>query len=460
MNSIHHIDEPRWAGLREVIAMAGPVVIASISVTAMGFVDTALVSRLGVDQLAAVGSAGLWAFICSTPFVGLASCVSTFVSQSIGRRQQANCARYAWQGIYISLATALVGFALWPVSPYIFGSMPHAREVIDLEILYFNIRLIGFCFYPLQTVLSAFFTAVGRPRVAMYVAFIANIVNAVLAWALIFGELGLPRMEVAGAGLATIIALAVQCALLFLVFLSREMQLEFSTRSSVGIDVAKIRELISIGWASGLTLLMDVLTWGVFTSYIVGRSGPVALAAHNATCSIISVSFMPVVGLNQAIAPIVGRWIGRGDIPRARGRAFTAMRLAMGYMFAMGISFGFFGGDMIRIFFTSETDVVTMGAKLLFLAGIFQIFDAVNITIMGALRGAGDTRWMAVVMASVAYGFFLPISLYFDRVMGLGAVGAWVGATVYIIVLSGILFMRFYGGRWGKISIFSDTFSA
>ena len=94
---------------------------------------------------------------------------------------------------------------------------------------------------------------------------------------------------------------------------------------------------------------------------------------------------------------------------------------------------------------------------LLILAAVFQAFDAINITCLGALRGAGDTRWVAAVTFFFAYFFFLPLSLFLAFVFKWGAIGAWVGATVYIIGLSGILFRRFYGEKWRNISIFAPN---
>jgi MATE family multidrug resistance protein len=131
------------------------------------------------------------------------------------------------------------------------------------------------------------------------------------------------------------------------------------------------------------------------------------------------------------------------------------MKVTSLYMFATGLVFAFFGKGLIRIFFSEEPGVIAMGHTLLILAAIFQAFDAVNIVILGALRGAGDTLRVAIITFVFAYVFFLPLSMALAFWAGWGAVGAWIGATAYIIGLSGILYLRFRGGGWKEIRIFS-----
>ena len=455
MNTEYTIEnEPRWAGLSEVLRLAMPAILASISWTLMQFVDTAFVGQLGKAPLAAVGSAGLWSFVMNTFVVGVVGCVATFVGQSVGRNRPEDCGRYAWQGIYLSLVAGLLALALWPMAAPIFNLMPHSPEVQTQEIAYFRVRLLGYVFVAWQTALASFFQAINKPVIPMLAAFAANIVNVVLDYGLIFGKLGLPRMEIAGAALATVIALAFQVVLLHAVFMGRSIDKTYGTRRGLAPDWEKLTELFHIGWPAGLSFLLDVVNWGIFTSFIVGSFGDGALAAHTAAISIMHMSFVPAMGLNQAIAPIVGQWIGRENIPIAKARAYTAMRLAIIYMFFMGVLFAVCGSVLIRTFFNDDPAVVSMGHVFLMMGAVFQGFDAINIVLMGALRGAGDTRWLAVVGAVVAYVVFLPCALILAFVLGFEAQGAWLGATVYVILFSGLVFRRFHGERWKHIKIF------
>jgi MATE family multidrug resistance protein len=421
----------------------------------MQLVDTLMVARLGTDALAAVGSANLWSYTLATFIIGIVSCVSTFVAQSIGREQHENCGKYAWQGYYLAIVAGLLAVLFWPVTPYLFGIMGHSESVERLEIIYFQVRLVGFAFLAIMGAQAAFFQSINRPMIPTVMAIIGNVINIVLDYALIFGAWGFPRMEVAGAAWATNISLFLQCAFMMVLFLWPSFDRVYGTRRGWRPDPEKIGELFRIGWPAGMAHLLDVLNWGIFTSFIVGKFGDIALAAHNAALSLMHFSFMGAMSINQAIAPIVGQWIGRGNIARAKARAYTATRIAMVYMLAMGIIFAIAGGPILEYGFNADTEVVRIGRFLLLCAAVFQLFDAVNITLFGALRGAGDTRWIAWLTAFAAYGLFLPSALIFAFVLGWGPLGAWAGATIYIISLSAVVFWRFHSERWRDIRIFN-----
>ncbi len=454
-------DEPRWAGLSEVLRMTIPLSLAAMSFAIMRFVDTAMVSRLPGDApLAAVGTAGLATFTLATFFLGLVGCVGTFVSQSFGRGEHEDCARYTWQGIYLAVATGAAVLVLWPLAGPMFRLMPHSDEVTRLELIYFRVRLFGFVFISWQAGLVGFFNGVNRSRVPLYAALCSNAVNAVLDYLLIFGHFGFPRWEIGGAAVATVIAQGVHVAVMQAVFLSKGCHEQFASRSTYAIDWVKLRELVRIGWPGGLSFFLDMANWSLFTMVIVGYFGDVALAAHNAAIQFAHLSFLPALGLNQAIAAIVGQWVGRKDVPRAKARTYTAMRLAVAYMTVVGITLAVFGKPLIRMAFSQNPEVIQLGGILLILCAAFQGFDAVNIVLFGALRGVGDTHWMMRMTVRAGYLFFLPLALVLAFVVGWGAIGAWIGATAYIILLSGVVFRRFHGEGWRSVRIFERDMAA
>jgi len=445
----------RWEGVREVMGMSWPIVLGSLSYTIMEFADRIMVAQLGTESIAAVGSAGVWAFLLSTLFLGIVGCVNTFVAQSLGRGNAETAGSYTWQGLYIGLGAGAATLLLWPMADGLFHSMGHSPAVTALETGYFRVRLLGYVPMAWSSALVAFFTAIGRPKVTMYIALVANGCNILLNYFLIFGHAGFPRLGVNGAALATIISQWLHAALLLALFLRPAMDAAYNTRRSYPFHARRARDLLRIGLPSGLTFLMDVATWGVFVSFIVGRFGDAPLAANNIAVSFMSVSFMPAVAVNQAITAIVGRWVGRGDIPTAKARTYTALRICIAYMVCMGLVFAVSGGVLIRLIFSSDPVVINLGHRLLILAAVFQAFDATNIVCMGALRGAGDTRWMMWITFFAAYVFFLPLAGVIALLFNGGAYGAWIGATIYIFLLSGVLFARFRGERWRHINIFS-----
>ncbi|MFP6584406.1 MAG: MATE family efflux transporter [Candidatus Hydrogenedentota bacterium] len=449
-------EEDRYVGLKEVMTMAWPIMLGAMSFVLMDFVDKLFVSKLGVEHLAAVGSAGIWSYTLSILVLGVAACVSTFASQSLGRGNKEDVSRYTWQGIYISAAAGLLALGIWPVSGTLFQWMGHADDVTALELEYFNVRLFGFIFVSWQAAQSAFFMSIGRPKIPMYVALVANITNIGLDYVLIFGKFGFPQMGISGAALATVVSIGLQAVLLQIIFMSDTYNRDYNTRSTWQFDLTKITELLKIGWPAGLSGFLDVASWAVFTSIIVGRFGTAQLAAHTAAINFMHLSFVPVIAINHAIAPIVGQWIGKSDIATAKARAYTAMRVGMVLMFSIGATMAIFGKTLMRVF-SDDPEVIALGHVLLICAATFALFDAVNIVLSGALRGAGDTRWMMIAMFIGSWCGSLPLAYLFAVVLGMQAKGAWIGATIYIILLSGVFLHRFHGEKWRHINIFSDS---
>lgn len=459
--AVHHRDEPRWTGVREITVMSGPIILGSLSFAVMEFTDRVMVNKLGTEALAAVGSASIWSYTVSTLLLGIVGCVGTFVAQCIGRNEPHRCGRYAWQGLYLSLVAGLIAVCFYPLAPALFNLMGHEPEVTRLELAYFQARLFSYLPLAFVTTLACFFQASNYAVVPMAVAILGMTVNVLLNFALIFGMWGAPAMGIAGAAWATNISMYLQFFLLMAAFLSGPFHRQFNTRGNMRFDRSMATELIRIGGPAGGMMFLDVANWSIFISFVVGRLGAVPLAANNVALSFMQLSFIPAFALNQGISAIVGQYIGRGDYDRAKARTATALRMGMIYMVVLGAFFATFGNGLIEMIFQPEEAlVVSLGHQLLIIMAVFQIFDAVCIVLGGALRGAGDTRWMLLATFVSAYVVFIPcataLAFHFDG----GAVGAWMGAALYICVLGGLMLWRFKSERWRHINIFSETEAA
>ncbi len=451
------INEPRWAGAREVLVMAGPIVLSMISYTVMETMDQVMAAQLGTAELAAMGTAPVFTYLIAATMLGIVTCVSTFVSQSIGRGHPEHGASYTWQGVHFGVLAGVFSLAAWPLALPLFSAMGHTPQVAGLEAEYFQVRLLGFMPLVWIWAFMTFFMAIERPNVPMYIAIVGNLVNFVLNYMLIFGEWGAPQLGVAGAAWGTVASQWLQAGLFFWVFLSGKTNARFATRAAWPLHGKRLRELLRIGVPNGLFFLMDVMTWAVFIGVVVGGFGDVALAANGVAVAIMKLSFMPAVAVNQAIGPIVGNYLGQGDIARAKARTWTAVRLTIAYMGVLGIFMGLFGDRVTAFVFTDDPEVVGLAHRLLIVAAVFQAFDALNIVVTGALRGTGDTRWMTVTTFIAAYPVFLPLAFAISWGLNGGAVGAWIAAAVYILGLSLIMSWRFRAERWRSIHIFSET---
>jgi MATE family multidrug resistance protein len=445
-----------WHDLREVMGLSFPVIIAMASHTMMMFVDMTMLAYYGRDELAAVGPSGAAAFAFLAFVMGTGSCVSTFVAQSVGRGQFRECARYTWQGMYFAVPAQALAIPLMILSPLIFAAFGHHAQVLRLEGVYFRIVLVHAAGTAAYASLASFFQGINRPGIPMVAAIVANVFNAVADYALIFGKLGCPRMGIAGAAWATTACSYFQVVLLLAAFLWRPIHEQFQTRSEWRLDLSRLRRYLAIGAPAGISFMLDTASRAIFLLYLIGPLGRDVLAANNVTNSILSLSFMPALGLNKGVTVLVGQYIGRGDIPAAKRRAYLSLGVAMAYMVFMGILFVTLRRPIMR-WFSREPIVVEAGSTMLIFGACFQAFNALGIIAIGGLRGAGDTRFPAAVSILSGWCVMLPLGWVLTKAADLGYVGAWTAVSLHVATLGVIFFWRFVGEAWRKIDIFAGV---
>ena len=453
----------------EVWSLAWPTVITMMSYTMMQFVDSMMVARLGPVELSAQGNGGVWTWTVIAVLIGAISLVNTFVAQSVGAGELAAVARYAWSGIWLAIGSWIfilipTGFLLFPLA---FSWMGHEPLLEKLELDYSQILIVGGVFTLVGKAINNFFFGIGRPKVVTIAAILGNIVNLVLNYVFIFGERGIPELElpgipglapmgVAGSALATVIGTACECALPLAIFFGKEMSTEFGTRVAWRPDMPAIKDLIRVGWPASVQFGNEMFCWSVFMTVIVGTFGTTHLAAGWIVLRYMHLSFMPAVGFSIATTTLVGRSIGANDPDLAMRYARTAVWMSVAYMTAWGILMVIFREPMIRIFTSNAVDgsvspevVVEIGAKIMICAATFQAFDAIGIVYSGALRGAGDTFWPGV--ATVAFSWIVIVGggywIAFKH-PHLGSLGPWIGSTVYIVAISVFMAWRFERGPW------------
>jgi MATE family multidrug resistance protein len=451
-NSVHNA----WEDLREVLSISFPVVIAMASHMVMQFVDTLMLARYGRDELAAVGAAATASFTFLALVMGTGNVTNTFVSQSIGRGTPGECSRYAWQGLYFGVAMQLVAVPLMVGAPQIFALFDHAPQVQVLENQYFRIRLAHALGTAGYASLTSFFQGIGRPGVPMVAAIVANTFNVLLDYVLIFGVWGFPEMGIQGAAVGTTVSSYFQDVLLLGWFLSRRYHEKYNTRNTWRLDLFRLKRLLVVGLPAGLSFMLNVASWSLFTLGLIGPLGPNILAANNVTMQVTHLSFMPAIGVHKGVQVLVGQYIGRRDIRAAKRRAYLGLAVAGTYMGLMGVGFVLFRRPIVR-WFRTEAAIVEAGSTMLILAAIFQVFDAMGIIFVGALRGAGDTAFPAVAGLVLAWGLMLPVGYGLTYWAEWGYVGAWTGAALYVGAFGGVLLWRFAGEAWRSIDIFRDA---
>jgi MATE family, multidrug efflux pump len=441
----------RAGGLAEVAAIAGPAVLHTLSDTVMQVVDSAIVGRLGVTELGAVGFAGVWLWTLSSLFVGTASGVQTFVAQEYGAGRSRACGAWAWQGLYALVPVAVAVFAvLWFVVGPFFAALGPSPELHARSVEYAQARLWGFPGVVVSMVLCSFFRGLGDTRTPLLVALVANVVNLVLTYGLVLGRLGLPAIGVAGAGIATSISLWLGAAMLFVAFRRAGVARAHAT-AAVSPSLAAIRRYLRTSAPIGGQWVLDMASFAVFTT-VIARMGDRSMAANQAMIQLLSLSFMQAVGLSIAAGALVGRYVGARDLAAAERAHGSALKLAG--VLAMVIAALFLSvPDVLLGIFTSDRDVIALGRPLLVLGALYQLADASGIVASGSLRGAGDTRWPFLVQSTLAWVLRLPLVYVAAIVLDGGVLGAWAAELAFVMTLGVAFLLRFRGGAWRRVRI-------
>jgi MATE family multidrug resistance protein len=384
--------------------------------------------------------------------IGVLWVVNTLVSQAFGRGDFAACGRYLWQGIWFGLLMSLLLAPLLPVAPRIFRWFGHEPALARQESLYIQIVLAATVFKMLGTTFWQFLLATDRPVAVMFATVGGVAVNALAAWAMLFGHFGIKPMGVAGAAWAQNIGVVIEMSLLIF-FATRP---KFRRVYNIGDWKPRwreMRQLIMVGVPSGLQITADVLAWSLFSLWVMGEFGTNAMAANSFMMRYMILSFMPAFGISTAVTALVGRYIGRGEPDVAEQRANLGFAITALYMVTCGLFF-FLGRNVLIRLFTHDPQVLRTGAMLLIFAAVYQFFDALYITYNGALRGAGDTLAPALATAILCWGITVfggyAIARHWPQ---WGPVGPWTAATIYGIILGLFIYLRFRAGGWRAIHL-------
>ncbi len=457
-----------------MLKIAGPTVATMVSYTLMQFVDGIMVSRITPADpvyVAAQGNGGVWAFLPISFVMGLIGVVNTYVSQNLGAGTPKRGPAYAWNALWVACVAyvLMLGYAL--ALPYLFalGAAENNEKLLRLETQYAQILLAGSILTMSTRAMAQFFYGMHKPAVVFIAAVAGNLVNFGLNYLLIFGrpELGIPAMGVPGSAIATIIGTGVELSIPFSLFLSKRYNDQYATRSAWRFSRTHLRDILKIGWAPSIMFGNELACWAIFMTKLAGQFGVNHNAAGWIVLRYMHLSFMPAVGLSFAVTSVVGKAIGAKQPEVARHKVKLGVLLAAGYMLICAACFIIFRNHLIGVFLPGDTDpvaaasITSIGVSILMIAAVFQLFDGVGITLIGALRGAGDTTVPGVTTIAMAWTLIVGLGWLMTVLFPqLESRGPWIGAAVYIIALGFFLLWRWRSGAWENIKLLEHSGAA
>jgi len=414
---------------------------------ALHMTDVILLGWLGPVYLAA-GTLGTTFFMPFLLFgVGVVGAVAPLVAQARGARNIKAVRRIVRQGFWVAivLATLLVPVVMQIKPIYTFlGQDPTATDMANEFI-----QIVVWSLFPAIGIIAlrSFLSAFDATRAILVITVLGVFVNAAIAYVLIFGHFGMPRLELRGAAIATLTTNIIMfLAMLVYVVRHRRFGRFHILKRFWKPDWGHFRAIFVIGTPIALTVLAEV---GMFTAaaLLMGRIGTDEVAAHAIALQCASMAFMVPLGLGIAATVRVGVAYGRRDREAIRKAGWMAFLLGTAFMSVSCLAFLFFGRPIVSVFLDPEiqanANAVGLAVSFLAIAGIFQLVDGAQVTAAHALRGLSDTK-IPMVLAIVGYWMIgLPTSYVLGLVLDWRGVGIWVGLAVGLAFVAVVLLARF-----------------
>ena len=456
---------PPPGGYREMARIAAPLILSMASYTIMQFCDRVFLSRYSSVTIQAALPAGILAHTLVCFFQALAGYAGTFTAHYHGAKDPAQCVRATVQGLWLALASWPLILLLIPLGSWLMQLSAHAPDVYAAERTYFVILMAGGIMVPLNAAIGGYFMGIGQTKVNMVANAVGCTLNIVLNYVMIFGRWGCPELGIAGSAYATVISGLVAC-LIQLALFCREHIAQYHALAGAGQpasalavwrpDPALLGRIVRFGTPSGLQLLMDIGSFALFIM-LTGRLGEVSLAASNIAFSINNLAFAPLLGFGLAASTVVGQHQGARNPEAAMRAGYTGLKMGLIYMCVIGATFVLFPRGYFELFrpknaaFTAD-ELLALGRTMLWLMTAWGLLDTVTIILSGALKGAGDTRFVMVYMILGGWLVLVPGTLVLLR-QGHGILGLWAWLAVYVCLLAVGFWWRWQKGAWKAIRV-------
>lgn len=452
MNGVASITTNNWkawtAEARATITLAWPLILTNVAQTAMTTTDVLLMGRLGSEALAA-GALGANLYFATMMFgLGLTTATAPMIARELGRKGHSvrDVRRTVRQGLWAAVVIVVpIWIVLWHAEEILLamGQRPDLAAQAGHYMHALQWSVLPFYFY---LVLRSFISALQRPQWGLVIGVGGVVVNALAAWGLIFGNFGLPRLGLFGAGVATTLADTLMFVVLaIVVYADRKFRRYHLLGRFWRADWSRFVELWRLGMPIAATLVFEVAVFNAST-FLMGLIGEASIAAHSIALQIASLSFMVPLGLSQAATVRVGLAFGAQDADGIRRAGWTALAMGTAFMAMAALVMVTLPRTLISAFLDldvpANAPVINLAVSFLALAALFQLADGAQAVTAGMLRGLHDTR-MPMIYAALGYwGIGLVVGVVLAFVAKLNGVGIWIGLAAGLVTVAILLLTR------------------
>jgi MATE family multidrug resistance protein len=431
--------------------LAAPVMLGMLGHTFVSFVDNIMVGQLGTAELAAVSLGNSFMFIAMSLGIGFSTAITPLVAAADAEGDAVKGKKAFKLGLFLCTVLGIVLFLLVFFAKPLMYLMKQPEEVVLLAMPYLD--LVAFSLIPL-IVFQAFkqcSDGLSMTKAPMYATLLANIVNIILNYLLIFGKFGFPEMGIVGAAIGTLFSRVIMLIYLWYI-MKRNLKSQYYVVAIKLFTLTKesLNKLLSLGFPSALQMFFEVaiFTAAIWLSGILGKNPQ---AANQIALNLSSMTFMVAMGLSVAAMIRVGNQKGLERYRELRRIAFSIFLLTTILSVIFALIFVLFNAALPKIYvdfddavnFNDNFEVVSIAAKLLLVAAVFQISDGIQVAVLGALRGMQDVK-IPTLITFIAYwlvGF--PISYYLGLYTEYASAGIWIGLLAGLTTSGVLLLIRF-----------------
>jgi len=421
-----------------LLRLALPIVMGEVGWMSMNFVDIAMIGRVGPTALAAVSLGSALFLVFAITCEGLLLGTDSIVSQDFGARRFEDCFRTLWASAQLGIPLGLVVALVVAASGWLLAPMGIAPEIVRQTIPFLYAMACGLPALMGFVAIRVFLQGTHHVKVVAFAMVSANIVNFAGNYALIYGHFGLPALGAAGSGLSTTLARCYMLCVLagYMMWCDRREHWRL-LRYAREFYSERIVRIVRLGAPAMAQIALEI---GVFSAstLVAGRLGAVAVSGHQIALIMASLTFMVPLGVAQATSVRVGNAIGRRDAEAANISGWSGLALSASFMSCSAIVLWTLPLPIVHIF-TYDPQVAKVGVSLLSIAAVFQFFDGVQVTAIGALRGSGNTR-IAMITDFVGWWMIgLPLGAWLCFGRGWGVRGLWFGLSAGLISIGCVL---------------------
>lgn len=428
---------------KENSKLAIPIILGQISHIITSMADTIMIGKIGSNYLAASSFANSIYIILFLFAIGFAMGLTPLVGIANGEKNIYKKSVHLKNGLLLNFIVNCIIILLNLIQIPFFKLMGQEETVVELSIPYYIILSLSLLPYTFFITFKQFFEGIESTKIAMYIALFGNLLNIILNYLFIYGIWIFPEWKLFGVGFATFIARTVMGFAFLLYFLRQEKYNKYiKNLKKIKYSLVELKILSKLGLPIALQILMEVTVFSV-GAIMVGWSGAESLAAHQIVISLASLTFLAASGLASAGTIRLSNLLGANQkhkIKEVSNSIFIAVLIFMG---VCGIIFYIFRHSLPTLFI-SEEKVILIASNLLIYAAIFQVFDGLQVTAFGVLRGIKDVKIPTTIAFIVYWVVGILVCYLLSSILNLGAQGIWIGYLTILFLISTSLIVRFF----------------